>query len=169
VKARGHMKARLAVLVVFAAAVTLASVAAAGPVATKQRIAISSKLHPERTFVLTPLTAGVLKRDSGAASEADSGPGRVVQRDGQRVEIFNATLTFAGKRGTLTIRERTEWVAVSNENAPGYNYPPGVAIGTWKVVRGSGQYAGVTGGGRSGHAGLGSPWLARQEGLITTP
>ena len=167
-KARGHMKARLAVLVVFAAAVTLASVAAAGPVATKQRIAISSKLHPERTFVLTPLTAGVLKRDSGAASEADSGPGRVVQRDGQRVEIFNATLTFAGKRGTLTIRERTEWVDIGNDsNRDGSD--DGVAVGTWKVVRGSGQYAGVTGGGRSGHAGLGSPWLARQEGLITTP
>ena len=168
-KARGHMKARLAVLVVFAAAVTLASVAAAGPVATKQRIAISSKLHPERTFVLTPLTAGVLKRDSGAASEADSGPGRVVQRDGQRVEIFNATLTFAGKRGTLTIRERTEWVDIANENAPGFSFPPAVATGSWKVVRGTGTYAEIAGGGRSGHAGLGAEWYARQEGFLTLP
>ena len=45
----------------------------------------------------------------------------------------------------------------------------GVAIGTWTVVRGTGQHAQVTGGGRSGYAGLGNPWLARQEGFLTVP
>ena len=29
------------------------------------------------------------------------------------------------------------------------------------------QYAGITGGGRSGHAGLGRKWLARYEGFLT--
>jgi hypothetical protein len=49
-----RMKARVVILVALATAVTLASVAAAGPEAAKQRVAISSKLHPEKTFVLTP-------------------------------------------------------------------------------------------------------------------
>ena len=162
------MKARLAVLAALAVAVTLASAAAAGPEAAKQRIAISSKLIPERTFVLTPFKAGALKRDSGRATIA-SDDGRDVMRDGQEVTIYQGTHTLEGKRGTLTIRERTEWVAVSNENAPGYGYPPGVATGTWKVVRGTGQYAQVTGSGRSGHAGFGSPWLARYEGFLASP
>ena len=33
-------------------------------------------------------------------------------------------------------------------------FPDSVALGTWKVVRGTGQYAKIAGGGRSGHAGL---------------
>jgi hypothetical protein len=162
------MKARHAVLAALAAAVTLASVAVAGPDATRQRVAISSKLYPEQTFVLTAFTAGALKRDSGRVRIV-SDNGRDVMRAGQEVTIYQATHTLEGKRGTLTIRERTEWVAVSNENAPGYDYPPGVASGTWTVVRGTGQYAGITGSGRSGHAGFGSPWLARQEGFLTSP
>ena len=44
-----------------------------------------------------------------------------------------------------------------------------VASGTWTVVRGTGDYAGVTGSGRSGHAGLGNVWNARYEGFLTTP
>ncbi len=120
----------------------------------KQRVAISSKLQPEQTFVLIPFKAGILKRDSGKVSIV-SDNGRDVMRGGQEVTIYQGTLTLEGKRGTLTIRERNEWVAVSNENAPGFAYPPGVATGTWKVVRGTGQYQGVTGGGRSGHAGFG--------------
>lgn len=162
------MKARHAVLAALAAAVTLASVAAAGPDATKQRVVISSKLVPERTFVFIPAKAGALKRDSGSVTVADDG-GRDVVRNGQEVTIFNGTHTLVGKRGTLTIRERNEWAAVSNENAPGYSFPPGVAFGTWKVVRGTGQYARVTGSGRSSHAGFGSPWLAQLEGFLTAP
>jgi hypothetical protein len=44
-----------------------------------------------------------------------------------------------------------------------------IGIGTWKVVRGTGQYAGIVGKGRNGHAGLGSPWYARYEGVLTVP
>ena len=146
------MKVRYAVLVALAAAVVLASVAAAGPNAAKQQVAITSKLYPERTFVFTPLTAGALKRDSGTASAQ------------------NANFTFKGKRGTLTIRElRDDWVDVANEPVDSSGVIPAVAICPWKVVRGTGQYAHVTGGGQSAQAGLGNVWLARQEGFLTSP
>jgi hypothetical protein len=45
------MKLRTAVLTVLAAAVTLASVAAAGPAATKQRRAVQTKIIPQGTLV----------------------------------------------------------------------------------------------------------------------
>ena len=62
------MKARHAMLVALAAAVTLTSVAAAGPDAAKQRVAISMKNPGNGTFVLRPLQPGTLKRDSGTVS-----------------------------------------------------------------------------------------------------
>jgi hypothetical protein len=146
-----------------AVAVVLSSVAAAGPGATKQRIAIETRIIPEGTFVLKPLQAGALKRDSGTVSGTwRSLPGRDVMRNGQKVTIFDGGVwTLTGKQGTLTIRERNEWVAAG--------YDDGVAIGTWKIVRGTGQYAELTGRGGSGHAGLGSPWYARYEGFVTRP
>jgi hypothetical protein len=151
------------------AAVTLTSGAAAGPAAAKQRVAINMKIYPQKTFVLTPEQFGPLKRDSGSIPAGRDVHGRDVMRNGQKVTIYDGQLwTLTGKQGTLTIREQTEWVEVSNENTR-YGYPPGVAIGTWTVVRGTGRYAQVTGGGRSGHAGLGSRWLARQEGFLTVP
>ena len=79
-------------------------------------------------------------------------------RNGQRFTIYEGDWVLKGRRGTLTIHERNEWVDVGNSD--------GVAIGTWKVVRGTGQYARVTGSGGSGHAGLGSPWYARYEGFL---
>ena len=59
------MNPRLIVLAVVVAVFTLASVAAAGPDATQQRVAINVKVRPEGTFVLTPLRPGAIKRDSG--------------------------------------------------------------------------------------------------------
>lgn len=47
------MKPRLIVLAALAAAVTLTSIATAGPAATKQRVAIDMKILPQSTFVLT--------------------------------------------------------------------------------------------------------------------
>jgi hypothetical protein len=157
------MKARHAVLVALAAAVTLTSVAAAGPTAAKQRVAINMKIYPQKTFVLTPQQFGPLKRDSGTIDSTWlSIPGRAVMRDGQEVTIYDgAVTTLTGKRGTLTIRDRNEWVAVGNDDS--------IGIGTWKVVRGTGQYARIVGKGRNGHAGLGSPWYARYEGFLTVP
>jgi hypothetical protein len=158
------VKVRLTALVVLAAAVTLASAAAGSPAAAKQRVAID--MAGGQSFVLYPLQTGALKRDSGP-STADPRSGRTFMRQGQQVQIVNLTYTLSGKQGDLTIRERNEWVDVSEKNARGFDYRPGVAVGTWKVVRGTGAYAKVVGGGRSAHAGMGQQWFIRLEGYLT--
>jgi hypothetical protein len=166
------MHARHIVLAVLSAAVTLTSVASAGPAAAKQRVAIDMKIAPNETFVLSPLQAGALKRDSGRITTVSSVlamSGRAVMRDGQKVTIYYPTIwKLRGKRGALTIRERSEWVDVGSD-VNGDAFPDSVALGTWKVVRGTGQYARIAGGGRGGHAGLGRVWTARQEGFLTVP
>jgi hypothetical protein len=166
------MKGRPVVLAALALTASLSSVAAAGPAGPKQRVAIDMKIFPSKTFVLTPLQAGVVKGDSGRITTVEqvlSMSGRAVMRDGQRVRIYYPTIwTLEGKRGTLSIRERTEWVEVGS-NVNGDAYSDSVAFGTWSVVRGTGQYAQLAGSGRSGHMGLGRPWLARQEGFVTSP
>ena len=72
------------------------------------------------------------------------------------------------KRSTLTIREHNEWVDVGSD-VNGYAFPDGVGMGNWTVVRDTGQYAKLAGGGRSGHMGLGKTWAARYEGFVTVP
>ena len=164
------MRARLTILAALVVAVTLAAVAAAGPDAAKQRVAIDMKIYPQGTFVLTPLQAGPLKRDSGTIdSNWLSITGRDVMRDGQKVRIYDgAVTTLTGKRGTLTIRDRNEWVDLGQDsNHDGES--DGIGITTWKVVRGTGQYAGIVGTGRGAHVGLGSPWYARYEGIVRAP
>lgn len=164
------MKARVVALVALATAVTLASVAAAGPHAAIQRVAIDMKLWPQKTFVLTPLQAGPLKTDSGTISHNWlSIAGHDVMRDGQKVTIYDGGVaTLTGKRGTLTLRNRNEWVDFARDaNGDGQN--DGIGIGTWKVVRGTGQYAGIVGKGRGAQIGLGSPWYARFEGILNSP
>jgi len=150
----------LALVVVLAAAVTLTAVATGGSHGTRQRVAITMRGLPEGTFVLTPLGAGALSQDSGTAT-IRYGAAQEIMRSGQSVSVFRPTFTLVGKRGRLTIRERNEWVDVGN----GY----GVATGTWTIVRGDGVYAGIRGGGRTGHAGLGARWYARQEGYVALP
>jgi hypothetical protein len=163
------MNTKLAVLAVLAAAVTLTSVASAGPAAAKQRVGINAKILPQGTFVLAPLRDGTLKRDSGTFSgNWQSAPGRDVIRNGQTVGVYTNTWNLSGKRGNLTIRERIEWVDTGND-VNGDGYQDDVATGTWKIVRGTGAYAGITGRGGSGHAGLGRPWYARFEGFFTSP
>jgi hypothetical protein len=157
------MRARLTILVALVAAVTLAAVAAAGPDAAKQRVVITSgasQTTQVAPFVLTPQQAGVLKRDSGTLTATASG--RTVMRDGQRIEIYVNVGTYKGKLGTLVTRHRTEYV----EGGNGYH----VGIGTWMVVRGTGQYAQITGGGRSGTVWLDrGPWSFRSEGVLAHP
>lgn len=161
-----QMKTSSLCLAALAATVTLTATAAAGPDTAKQRVAISMKGLANGTFVLTPLQAGTIKRDSGTMSLVYNDPATVM-RQGQRIDVYRNTYTLKGKRGNLSIRERTEFVSVSNEKVPGFDFTPGVGIGTWKVVGGTGSYAKVTGGGRSGMQG--HPWLVRQEGFLTLP
>ncbi len=164
------MKARVVALVALAAAITLASVAAAGPAAAKQRVAIDMKIYPQGTFVLTPLQVGSLKGDSGKISESlTSVRGHDVMRDGQKVTIYDGgVITLTGKLGTLTIRDRNEWVDLARDGN-GDGETDGIGMGTWKVTRGTGQYAGIVGKGRNAHIGLGSPWYARYEGFLNSP
>ena len=163
------MNAKLAALAVLAAvAVTLASVAAAGSDAAKQRVALTVTILPSGKGVLTPLKDGALKRDSGTfGGNWAQTPDLTVVREGQTVEIYHNVWTFAGKAGSLVLRERTEAVDLGQDldhNA----FPDGIAIGTWKVVRGTGDYAGIAGGGRSAHFYQGQRWVARFEGFLTS-
>jgi hypothetical protein len=83
-------------------------------------------------------------------------------REGQRVSIGTWVYTLKGKRGNFVIRARIEYVEAGNE----YH----VGIGTWKVVRGTGQYAQITGGGRIGSVWLeNGPFSERREGFLTLP
>ena len=106
------MNARVVALVALATAVSLTSVASAGPNAAKQRVAIDMKLWPQKTFVLTPLQTGPLWRQSGTFShDFLSISGRDVMRDGQKVTIYDGGVaTLTGRLGTLTIRTRNEWI-----------------------------------------------------------
>ena len=64
------MKAIQAVLVALVATIIVTSVAAAGPDAAKQRVAINMKIYPQKTFVLLPMHAGPLERRHRARSAA---------------------------------------------------------------------------------------------------
>jgi hypothetical protein len=153
------MKARYAALVALATAVTLTSVAAAGP-ATKQRVQIDIK-YPGNTFVLTPLQAGALKRDSGKQRCAREVSKREIVRDGQQGWVWDCPAwTFVGTRGTLVLRSQYTWIEAGG--------PYNIATGTWKVVRGTGQYAAVTGGGRSAQVGTPRIGRGRFQGFLTS-
>jgi len=160
----GTMKAGyavLVVLVVLVAALTLTSVAAAGPDVTKQRAAIiaTGPNFPigAGEWELTPLQAGALEADSG--TETATFKSRVVRRGGLSVRLWDWTTTLKGKRGTLVIRELLEQVDVGN----GYQ----VGVGTWRVLRGTGQYANLTWGGRELVVNTQQAWFARREGVST--
>jgi hypothetical protein len=148
------------------AAVTLTSVAAAGPNAAKQRVMITSQAAQTTQvspFVLTPLQTGVIKRDSGKLIGGSNTTDRVVMREGQEVTIIENVSTFKGRRGSFVTRYHAEWVDAGN----GYD----VASATWKVIRGTGQYAKITGGGRAAsvwneHT---DAWSSHLEGVLTLP
>jgi hypothetical protein len=147
----------MTVAALVATAGTLAAVASAGPVAAKQRIAIQVK--GQGSFVLTPLTSGAIKRDAGKATFC-CWTQRSVTRDGQSIEVNNPQMTLTGKRGTLVARNQIGFVDI----------PDGWAVftGTWKVIRGTGDYAGLAGGGRGAGVALASGGEKSQfEGFLS--
>jgi hypothetical protein len=134
-------------ILVVAAVVAAVSTAAAGAVATrakaepaavKQRVVITvshgTTLEP---FVLTSHSSGPLRHVRGTATFCCWTIGTVV-RDGQKLDIGNPKMTLAGKRGTIVTRNRIVWMTVPNG---------AIYTGTWKVIRATGAYAGLTGGG----------------------
>jgi hypothetical protein len=144
-------------------AVTLTSAAAGGPDAARQRVALTTQAKTTTsvsTAVLAPLQSGALALDSGNLI-APIPREKSVLRDGQAVSIYDGVATFKGKRGTIVLRFHDEYADGGNGYHPGF--------GTWKVVRGTGRYSGVTGGGRSANVWLESgPWSSRLEGYITS-
>ena len=162
------MSAKLAVLALVVAAVTVTSIASAAPEAAKQRVALTVTILPSAKGVLTPLTDGALKRDSGTFNGVWSPtPDRTVVREGQTVQIYaHPVWTFTGKGGSLVFRDRVEAVDLG-QYLDHNGAQDGIAMGTWKVVRGTGLYAGITGGGRSAHFYQGHKWVARYEGFLT--
>lgn len=107
--------------------------------ATVLRLRVAIQEKGQASFVLTPLTVGAIKRDTGSASFC-CWTERHIMRDGQAIDINDPEMTLTLKRGTLVVRNRIEFVDI----------PDGWAVftGTWKVIRGTGDYAGLSGGGR---------------------
>ena len=141
------MRTKLTTIAALAvAAVTLTAVASAGSTTAKQRVAIQVT---ESGFVLTPLTAGPIKSDTGRGSAVNfcCWTRRFITRNGQPIEINNPQMTLTGKHGTIVTRNVIGWIDVPD----GYS----VFTGTWKVIRATGAYAGLTGGG--GAAGVSLP------------
>jgi hypothetical protein len=75
-------------------------------------------------FELTPLQAGVLERDSGTITSVWR---RVVVREGQRLETYDAVTTLKGSRRSLVFRERVEWVDAGDGYHPGPRHLEGRA------------------------------------------
>jgi hypothetical protein len=120
-------------------AATLAGVAAAGPSAKPKQQRIAIVLDKAPGFVLTPLTSGSIRRDSGTDT-ACCWTRDIFTRDGQSTEIDDPTLTFKGKRGTFTWHAKITFVDLDND------YTVGTAV--WKIVSGTGAYAHLEGHGR---------------------
>jgi hypothetical protein len=138
-------------------ALGLISPAVAASAPTKQRIAITARAGING-FVLQPMGAGKLAPDSGTA-EWCCWSRRLLTRDGQRVEVNNPVATLTGKRGTLVLRWRIEWLDAGN----GYT----IGASTWKVVRGTGVYDGISGSGRGAASWLPrGPVTFRAEGFL---
>ena len=157
----GRLRSRrtLAAVAVLVAMASVASVAIAGTWSTRQRIAITARAGING-FVLTPLEVGEIRRDAGTTTWCCSTQ-RFRMRDGQKVDIDNRLSTLSGRRGTLVLWWRVEWIDAGN----GYT----VGTSTWRVVRGSGAYQGISGGGRGAASWLPrGPVTFRAEGFLRT-
>jgi hypothetical protein len=76
-------------------------------------------------------------------------------RDGQAIEINDPQMTLTLNRGTLVVSNQIGWVDIPNGWA--------VFTGTWKVIRGTGDYAGLSGGGRRAGVQLANGGLIKSQ------
>ena len=127
------MRKTLIAAATLTAAAILVTVAAARPVSTTQRVSIMQK---NNSFVLKPTSPGAIQADTGTFS-ACCWTTRHVVRSGQRLDVNNPLLTLTGKSGTLKLRNHIVWVDLPDRWS--------IFTGTWKVVGGTGAYAGLSG------------------------
>ena len=74
-------------------------------------------------------------------------------------ETYGAVSTLLGRRGSVVLLERVEW----GDTRDGSHSGPG----SWKILRGTGQYRRLAGAGRGGSAWLDrGPWSSRYEGFL---
>jgi hypothetical protein len=139
---RRHFGCGLVLVALAVASMAISSSVSASPGASHQRVMIQLKYRfgsPTGRFVFYALTQGSLELDSGrytyAAVERPS-----ILRNGQGIAVYVATAVLSGKRGTFTLHWRGEFVGAGDGNT--------VGKGSWSLLRGTGAYAGVTGGGR---------------------
>jgi hypothetical protein len=135
-----------------------APLALAGVPAKKTQHVVITSRSSVLGFVLTPLSPGVLKRDSGQVSWGQVSVHHIV-RERRQVEISDVDATLVGKRGTLDVHARIEWLGSGN------NYV--VGTGRCTVLRGKHAYAGV-----AGELAISTAWLPtgpasfRWEGFV---
>lgn len=147
-----------AIAALAAAALTLIAITSASSAPAKQRVAIQVKNGAG--FVLTPLTSGAIKPDTGTAAFC-CWTQRPIMRHGQAIEINNPQMTLTGKQGTLVARNQIGWIDVGDGLA--------VFTGTWKVISGTGAYAGFAGGGRGAGVALANgKTKSRFEGFVNS-
>jgi hypothetical protein len=116
----------------------MAGGATAGHATKQQRIAIDFYAK-SGTFVLTPLTAGPIRSDSGMYSSCCWTRRRFV-RDGQSMENDDPTVTLHGRRGTFIWHEVITYVESDND------YTAATAV--WTITDGTGVYDNLEGHGR---------------------
>ena len=150
-------KTLIAVAVLLGLAAAFATFAAARQASSTQRVTIT---HDGDSFVLTPTSSGAIKPDRGNLTFCCWTTRHVVLA-GERLEVDDPHLTLTGAHGTLKLHNQIQWVDV-----PG---GLGIFTGTWKVVGGSGAYAGLSGHGRvAGVQTAGGLNRARFFGFLTS-
>jgi hypothetical protein len=155
-----------AVVAVAALASPVVAAGTADATGKKQRIAIEERfnaLGSTGSWRVTPLTPGRLDRDSGSLSYTGNITGTAM-RNGARVNLIRGRHTLTGRGGTVTVSHRVESADV--RLGSGYS----ADVGTWKVVGGTGSYAGLTGGGRLAAVAMPNGTVfVRQEGWVVAP
>lgn len=147
----------------------LPTAAEADSTASRQRVTINLVLRQKQfptwagTYQLTALTPGKLTIDNGSVTGGGGTATREGSRDGQNFTADAGVDEFRSKAGTLRLRWRQTIVSAGRLHS--------VSTGSWRVVGGTGLYAGATGSGRlaavigeATHVGY-----VRYEGFLSVP
>src|SRR5262245_57212477 len=107
---------------------------------TRQRVMLVQKHRfgdREGQFELVVLSLGPIRSDTGSFTLAAELRPSIV-RQGQGLSVYVVIETLTGAQGTFDVRWRVEFAGAGEGNT--------VGTGTWRILRGTGAYAGVTGG-----------------------